>query len=63
MATQTAQHNSIGFLGILQLIFITLKLTGHITWSWFWVLSPIIFSWALVAAIVLAALVVIAVKS
>lgn len=27
-------------LGILGLIFITLKLTGHITWSWLWVLSP-----------------------
>jgi hypothetical protein len=27
-------------LGILGLIFITLKLTGHITWSWMWVLSP-----------------------
>jgi len=26
--------------GILGLIFITLKLTGHITWSWLWVLSP-----------------------
>ena len=27
-------------LGILGLIFITLKLTGHITWSWLWVLAP-----------------------
>lgn len=27
-------------LGILGLIFITLKLTGHIAWSWLWVLSP-----------------------
>lgn len=26
--------------GILAPIFITLKLTGHITWSWLWVLSP-----------------------
>lgn len=26
--------------GILGLIFITLKLTGHITWSWLWVLTP-----------------------
>ena len=28
------------FATILGLIFITLKLTGHITWSWLWVLSP-----------------------
>ncbi len=27
----------IGFLG---LIFIALKLMGHISWSWLWVLSP-----------------------
>ena len=29
------------FLPILALIFITLKLTGYITWSWLWVLSPL----------------------
>ena len=27
-------------LGVLGLIFITLKLTGHIAWSWWWVLAP-----------------------
>lgn len=27
-------------IGLLGLIFITLKLTGHITWSWMWVLAP-----------------------
>lgn len=26
--------------GMLGLIFVTLKLTGHITWSWWWVLLP-----------------------
>ena len=30
------------FLTLLTLIFITLKLTGHIDWSWFWVLLPIL---------------------
>lgn len=29
------------FLPILALIFITLKLTDYITWSWLWVLSPL----------------------
>ena len=28
------------FLGILTLIFITLKLTHFIDWSWWWVLAP-----------------------
>lgn len=30
----------IGFLGLLTLIFITLKLTGNIAWSWWLVLLP-----------------------
>lgn len=30
-----------GFVGVLTLIFIVLKLTGNINWSWLWVLSPI----------------------
>jgi hypothetical protein len=31
----------IGFPGLLALIFITLKLTDYIDWSWWWVLAPI----------------------
>ena len=31
----------IGFLGLLTILFIALKLTGYINWSWLWVLSPI----------------------
>jgi hypothetical protein len=34
-------QRSFPFLGILALIFITLKLTGNIVWSWWWVLAPI----------------------
>jgi hypothetical protein len=30
-----------GFTGWLTILFIALKLTGQITWSWVWVLSPI----------------------
>jgi hypothetical protein len=29
------------FLGLLTIVFITLKLIGYITWSWWWVLSPL----------------------
>jgi uncharacterized membrane protein YqjE len=39
--TTQKQQGGIGFLGILALIFITLKLMGYIKWSWLWVLSPI----------------------
>jgi hypothetical protein len=39
------------FLPILTLIFITLKLTGYIAWSWFWVLSPILIPLMILAII------------
>ena len=32
---------SIGFGGLLTILFIGLKLTNYITWSWLWVLSPL----------------------
>lgn len=31
----------IGFAGLLAIVFIALKLTGVIAWSWLWVLSPL----------------------
>jgi hypothetical protein len=31
----------IGFFGLLAIVFITLKLTGYIAWSWWWVLAPL----------------------
>lgn len=36
------KRGGIGILGILQITFLTLKLTDNIDWSWFWVFSPII---------------------
>jgi len=32
--------SSIGFPGVLTILFIALKLTNVIHWSWWWVLSP-----------------------
>jgi hypothetical protein len=37
----SSQSNGIGFGSVLALIFITLKLTKTIDWSWWWVLAPI----------------------
>ena len=31
----------IGFVGLLTICFIVLKLIGIINWSWLWVISPI----------------------
>ena len=44
--------------GILGLIFITLKLTGHITWSWMWVLAPFWIPLAIAAVIFLVVFIV-----
>lgn len=44
MANQQASSGGIGFAGLLTILFIGLKLTGYITWSWWWVLSPIWFT-------------------
>jgi hypothetical protein len=34
-------NGGVGFIGLLTIVFIVLKLTGHINWSWLWVLSPL----------------------
>ncbi len=38
---------SIGFTGLLTIVFITLKLTNIIAWPWVWVLSPLWISFIL----------------
>jgi hypothetical protein len=35
------KSNGIGFGGVLTVLFVGLKLTGYIDWSWWWVTSPI----------------------
>jgi hypothetical protein len=42
---ETEKGNAgIGFLGLLTILFIGLKLTEYIGWSWWWVFSPLIAS-------------------
>ena len=54
MANNTStQSGGIGFLGLLAIVFITLKLTGYIAWSWWWVLAPLWAPAAVVFAIFL----------
>ncbi len=36
------------FLSLLTILFVGLKLTNHIDWSWWWVLSPTLFQVGLV---------------
>lgn len=32
---------AVGFLGLLTILFIGLKLTGYVNWSWWWILVPL----------------------
>ena len=41
MNNKSTERKTFPFLWVLALIFITLKLTGYIAWSWWWVLSPL----------------------
>lgn len=45
----TTNYTGLGFLEVLTIVFIVLKLTNVITWSWWWVLSPI---WILLIIII-----------
>lgn len=62
MATNESKQNGVGFLGILSLIFITLKLTNTIDWSWWWVLSPLWAVPAIMIVIVILALIYLKIK-
>ena len=48
-----ASSGGIGFVGLLTILFIALKLMGEIDWSWAWVLSPIWISASIVVLVVL----------
>jgi hypothetical protein len=52
----STQSGGIGFFGLLAIVFITLKLTGYIAWSWVWVLAPL---WAPLAVVLLILLIIV----
>lgn len=47
-SNNNSTSSGIGFCGLLTIAFIVLKLTGCITWSWWWVLAP---SWVPLALV------------
>ena len=51
MSNESSNSGDIGVGGLLLVLFIGLKLTGHIAWSWWWVLSPLWMSVALMLAV------------
>ena len=60
MGDSSVKSGGIGFAGMLTILFIGLKLWGAITWSWWWVLSPLWISTILGLMVLVAALFVIA---
>lgn len=49
--SSSSSSGGIGFAGLLAILFIALKLTGVIAWSWWWVLSPLWIGLAVALAI------------
>lgn len=52
------KQGGIGFMGILQIVFIVLKLLGVINWSWLLVLLPIIIPLSITLLIFVVALII-----
>lgn len=52
---ETTVNGGIGFVGLLTIVFIVLKLCGVISWGWIWVLSPLWIT-AIVLVIIVAVL-------
>lgn len=50
---ETKSGGGIGFCGLLAIVFIVLRLTKIIAWSWCWVLAPI---WSPVVIVIVAAI-------
>lgn len=55
MSNNNSKSGGIGFVGLLTIAFIVLKLCKVIAWSWLWVLSPI---WIYVAIVIVLAVIV-----
>ena len=39
--SSSSSSGGIGFFGLLGIVFIILKLTHTVDWSWWWVLAPL----------------------
>jgi len=57
-SSNTTSSGGIGFIGLLTVVFIVLKLTGYITWAWIWVLAPLWISFAVFVVVFLILLLV-----
>lgn len=58
MASSSSSSSGIGVVGLLGVVFVTLKLLGIVHWSWWWVTAPFWGGIALALAFVALAFVV-----
>lgn len=50
-SNNNTSSGGISFGGALFLVFLVLKLTNHIDWSWWWVFSPIWIPFAVIVGL------------
>ena len=50
---KSTRSSGVGFSSLLALLFIALKFTGVVTWSWLWVLAPIWIPFVIVVFILI----------
>lgn len=62
MADSNTGSGGISFTGLLFLIFLVLKLTGVIHWSWWWVTAPLWCGLAIVAVVLLLTVTVVSIN-
>lgn len=53
MANDVKVSGGIGFAGLLAIVFIVLKLTKVIDWSWWWVTCPLWLPWAIALVVII----------
>jgi hypothetical protein len=58
MSNNSSSSSGIGFTGLLTVLFVGLKLTNVITWSWLWVLSPLWISFLIALAFIVILIIV-----
>lgn len=50
--TSSSSSSGIGIFGMLGIVFVVLKLTGYISWSWWWVTAPFWGGFIFICAVV-----------
>lgn len=59
--SEASRHGGVTFLELLLLLFVALKLTGYVTWSWWIVMMPLLVPLAVVVVVLLLAAIVAAI--